>query len=321
MAGWRRCCGAYQNTPTPLHISAGKVISRQRCRLRIVKDRQGQLCNRLWGYAPLIARALADGSPLVVLYFGGYTSLFENLRRYEHIRFIPYDHVLYRWPSQFILRSLARTPDRWRRRLGIYWESEPGHHVEDDRGGIELVDAWPPLRLGEEVRRYAPAIRELFAPASDIVRAVDHQLRQLRRTYDVIIGVHLRRGDYAEWQDGRYYFTDATYARVMHELQSQLPGRRTAFLLCSNEAVDPATFGDLPGHVLTHPATMHDLYALSRCDYIWGPPSSYSMWASFYGQVPHAVLLGSEDSLDIAAFSVVVEKDYYAHRRMFPPIF
>ena len=29
-----------------------------------------------------------------------------------------------------------------------------------------------------------------------------------------------------------------------------------------------------------------DLYALARCDYIMGPPSTYTQWASFYGNHP-----------------------------------
>jgi hypothetical protein len=29
-----------------------------------------------------------------------------------------------------------------------------------------------------------------------------------------------------------------------------------------------------------------DLYSLARCDYVFGPPSTYSQWASFYGNKP-----------------------------------
>ena len=32
-----------------------------------------------------------------------------------------------------------------------------------------------------------------------------------------------------------------------------------------------------------------DLYSLAACDYIIGPPSTYTQWASFYGQVPRFV--------------------------------
>jgi hypothetical protein len=28
------------------------------------------------------------------------------------------------------------------------------------------------------------------------------------------------------------------------------------------------------------------MYAFAECDYIFGPPSTYTMWASFYGNKP-----------------------------------
>lgn len=31
---------------------------------------------------------------------------------------------------------------------------------------------------------------------------------------------------------------------------------------------------------------IEDMYSLAECDYIIGPPSTYTMWASFYGEVP-----------------------------------
>jgi len=41
--------------------------------------------------------------------------------------------------------------------------------------------------------------------------------------------------------------------------------------------------------IKTHFGTGHfieDLYTLASCDYIIGPPSTFTMWASFYGRVP-----------------------------------
>jgi hypothetical protein len=33
-------------------------------------------------------------------------------------------------------------------------------------------------------------------------------------------------------------------------------------------------------------SAVEDLYSLARCDYLLGPPSTFSLWASFYGNVP-----------------------------------
>ena len=49
-----------------------------------------------------------------------------------------------------------------------------------------------------------------------------------------------------------------------------------------------------------------DLYGLSSCDYIMGPPSSYSQWASFVGNVPIQFLLSDDADVLLGQFSQVV---------------
>ena len=54
-----------------------------------------------------------------------------------------------------------------------------------------------------------------------------------------------------------------------------------------------------------------DLYALSRCDLIIGSPSSYSQWASFYGDVPLCLILRDKMNIIIDSFSKVVALDLF----------
>ena len=64
---------------------------------------------------------------------------------------------------------------------------------------------------------------------------------------------------------------------------------------------------------------MHDLYCLSKCDYLFGPPSTYSMWASFTGLVPYAVLDHPEQKLLLTDFLPVQEKNTYVGGATVPP--
>jgi hypothetical protein len=50
------------------------------------------------------------------------------------------------------------------------------------------------------------------------------------------------------------------------------------------------------------------MYALASCDYIVGPPSTFSLWASFYGQVPLCFLQKPDEPLALANFV-----DYFSH--------
>lgn len=45
-----------------------------------------------------------------------------------------------------------------------------------------------------------------------------------------------------------------------------------------------------------------DLYSLSKADYIIGPPSSYSAWASLYGSVPLCFIEDSKADFSISDF-------------------
>ena len=72
----------------------------------------------------------------------------------------------------------------------------------------------------------------------------------------------------------------------MREVLALFPAEtRVRFLLFSNEPIPAADFAEFDtGRSTDHP--VEDMYAMAGCDYIVGPLSTYSMWASFYGRVP-----------------------------------
>ena len=47
-----------------------------------------------------------------------------------------------------------------------------------------------------------------------------------------------------------------------------------------------------------------DMYALAKCDYVFGAVSSYSQWASFYGNKPLFQVRDSKDRLELEKFRV-----------------
>ncbi len=59
-------------------------------------------------------------------------------------------------------------------------------------------------------------------------------------------------------------------------------------------------FGDLrvhfgPGHII------QDMYAMAEADLLIGPPSTYTGWASFYGNVPLVAMHNADQPIDISA--------------------
>jgi hypothetical protein len=89
----------------------------------------------------------------------------------------------------------------------------------------------------------------------------------------------------------------------MRELAGQFPGRKVAFFICSDE---PRTADEFPGLSagLGTGSPVGDLYALADCDYIFGPQSTFTQWASFYGNKPLFLLNDANARLERAKFRV-----------------
>ncbi|HAX17707.1 MAG TPA: hypothetical protein DCY00_03825 [Actinobacteria bacterium] len=56
---------------------------------------------------------------------------------------------------------------------------------------------------------------------------------------------------------------------------------------------------------------IEDLYSLALCDYIFGPPSTFSMWASFYGEVPLRFITNPDTDLSLDKFKKIIYQNYY----------
>jgi hypothetical protein len=102
-----------------------------------------------------------------------------------------------------------------------------------------------------------------------------------RFTNATLIGMHVRRGDYAEWQNGKFFFDIATYYDKMKEISTMVPN--CVFVVCSNENFQFDNEANLD-IVYAKGSPVEDICVLSSCQYIIGPPSTFSGWAAFLGQ-------------------------------------
>ena len=105
---------------------------------------------------------------------------------------------------------------------------------------------------------------------------IDHKINN----YEKVIGIHIRRGDYKEWGDGLYYFEDAVYQSVIEKMQIFFGNKKVLFILFSNETID-FEFSD--NMILSNNEWFVDHYIMGRCDYLIGPPSTFTLWASYIG--------------------------------------
>ena len=91
----------------------------------------------------------------------------------------------------------------------------------------------------------------------------------------------------------------------MKQVETVFSGKKTKFLICSDEEQDTQIFTSAKiefcfrsGHMI------ENLYSLAECDYIVSPPSTYGMWASFYGKTPLYTINDPCQIITAAGFSM-----------------
>ena len=160
------------------------------------------------------------------------------------------------------------------------------------------------FRNAENVERHGDAIRAFFTPAPEVLARAHEAVARAQQHGDLVVGVHIRRGDYERFKGGRFFYPHAHYAAVLGDVSRAFSDRHMSFLLCSDEPIPLDVFA---GHrvSLGPGGVLEDLYAFAACDRLVGPPSTFSKWASFYGRVPLARIepIGSTP-LDVASFDV-----------------
>jgi hypothetical protein len=164
--------------------------------------------------------------------------------------------------------------------------------------------------------KHGDLVRQYFRPVPSVRNLVAQSLASARRDADVVVGVHIRHGDYQTFCNGIMYYTFAEYAALMRLVEGLFPGKRVSFLICSNGTPPAEDFRGLrihqgPGHVVG------DVYALAACDYIVGPPSTYSEWASFYGQVPRYMHRAKDYEWNGQVWPGVTLQDFVVHTEGF----
>ena len=110
-----------------------------------------------------------------------------------------------------------------------------------------------------------------------------------------IVGVHIRKEDYKTAYRGKYYYNDNVFAEYMKQIRSMQPN--VLFYISSNEKISNIFSEQF--RIVEKPldSAVADLYALSQCDYIIGPPSTFNCWASFIGNVPLYTMFKKDEVL------------------------
>ena len=129
--------------------------------------------------------------------------------------------------------------------------------------------------------------QNLFDPKVDKEKLKQKYLQT--ENSEKIISVHIRRGDYKDYMDGKFFFEDDIYIKKIKELLVIIPQKKYKILICTNdENLDLERYRTEFGHVIqSEEGPLEDQYLISQTDYLLGAPSTFSQWASVMGEVPY----------------------------------
>lgn len=145
-----------------------------------------------------------------------------------------------------------------------------------------FVSGWG-FKSFEDTEMMREYYKRLFTPirAKEILEQKFHHQHPNKT-----LAVHIRRGDYRTWNAGIYCYSDEVYIQAINRVLEQ---DRDIHRVCifSNEHVDQESFSliSMPVSIETN-EWFHDQWIMAHCDYIIGPPSTFSLWASYIGSVP-----------------------------------
>ena len=237
---------------------------------------KGRMCNNLLQFGHVYAFAREHGRRAISLRFAYKYPFF-------HISTTP-GHNFFRYALVKYAAAAGLSPT-------VAFDS-PGEDCEARAGEIlshrnVIVEGWE-VRFYDLFLKYLDEIKSLFAFTSAIEKNVERVLA--RSEGRMRIGLHIRRGDYARWQSGKYFYYDHQYIDVANRIIALYPGRDITLIVTGNDPdLDREKFrNSISGAdvCFAEGSAGEDLCLLSRCDRLAGPPSTFSLVASMYHDVP-----------------------------------
>jgi len=286
----------------------------------VIVSREGQLANRMLHASSFIANAQEHQYRVIHLFFDEYYSFFsESLGRKDTaIRFLcKRKGGLAKFFQKMIALSVKALMKLKITRLpffeiikyeGYEQESIPFNLNNEDflqkaKSKLVLVHGWL-FRDYENQKKYRNLLLNTWTPDKKYQDNTQEYYNKYKKNQDILIGVHIRGGDYKKFEGGKWYYTTEQYYGKMKEVAALniFCKKKLAFIICTNEK--NILFPDAQNFSVFNEERhfIEDIYLLAKCDYIMGPPSTFSMWASFYGAVPLYMLRNINLTLDDNSF-------------------
>jgi hypothetical protein len=126
-------------------------------------------------------------------------------------------------------------------------------------------------------------INSSFRPASKYIDEINAPIENLKLRNELVCGVLVRQTDYRSWNDGKYFYTSKQYANFLSSLRNSFTNKKIGFFIATDEDQDEKIYTEIDC-IIRVGYPLENLYSLSLCDFLVGPPSSYIGWASLVSE-------------------------------------
>jgi len=249
---------------------------------------KGRMCNNILQYAHLYAWGREHGRTTMSMRFA-YKYPYFHICKTRHHHFLNYVFAKYAAKLKLIPTVSFNAPlppeGNW---------AEAEHIMLTSR--LVMAEGWY-VRYYDLFLKYKKEILQLFAFLPSVEAAVKQKLAD-EPTGALRLGVHIRRGDYKTFNGGRFYYTDEQYVSVIKQFLTLHPDVPVAIYICSNDPrldkdyyrqqlLAPIPSGEAGGRLSFPDGNPgEDLCLLSQCDYLIGPPSTFTLAAAMYQDRP-----------------------------------
>ena len=265
-----------------------------------VRDK-GRMCNNILQYGHLYAWGREHGRETMSMRFA-YKYQYFHICDTPHHNFLTY--FLAKYAAKLKLIPVVQFND-------IHQDTTPQEQLMLSRRHV-VAEGWF-VHWFDLFLKYKQDIIQLFEFNNEVKQAVDAQLAPLPEC-DIRLGVHIRRGDYRRWHGGRYFYTDEQYISYIRQFLALHPDKRVNIFVCGNDPeLDTEKFSTslcAQNDSEPKPVTVifpngnpgEDLCLLSRCDYLMGAPSTFTLVASMYHDTPLCWMMDATQPLTPSSF-------------------
>ena len=266
-----------------------KLIRKKR--LIIVSDKYGRLGNRLYLFSQFIIFCKKYNYELWIPGFYEYKRYFSkkyNLLLFQssinnYLSFINEEDFYYSIVRvTHFIKSL-----KFFRQIVLTFQSDkdgnPWERILNNKFPVVFFEGFIFFKYKLDAGNNFELIKDIFQPASRFRKEIIEPIHSLRKDNDIICGILIRQTDYISWLKGKYFFETCDYINCINIISSVLYKYRIGFFIATDQKQNENLFLNI-NCILRIGEPIENLYTLSYCDFLVGPPSSFIGWSAFYGQ-------------------------------------